>query len=48
MLKDFLLLEGEEKGCGVYPNAQTGSSARKLTAQKGGLQAHSMARSFLG
>jgi hypothetical protein len=48
MLKNFLLMEGGRKGCGVYPNAQSGSSARKLTVWEVGLQAHSVARSFLG
>lgn len=34
MLKNFLNMEGGRKGCGVYANAQTGSQARKLTAQE--------------
>lgn len=48
MLKNFLNMEGGRKGCGVYANAQTGSQARKLTAQESGLQDHNMARSCLG
>lgn len=44
MLKKFLVMEGGRKGYGVFANAQTGSPARKLTAQESGLQAWS----FLG
>lgn len=32
MPKNFLLMEGGRKGCGVYANAQTGSSASSKVA----------------